>query len=230
MTELAAQLDMDRGTMRRFLATLLDLGYITCSPTSKTFSISLKVLELGYSAVSGLEWREIAQQHLHGLFVELHQIVSMCILVETDVQYLVRYEPPSVQFFGIGIGTRRPAYASSMGKMLFAVLPEEQRRKLAEKCPFQALTPYTVKNSAELLRQLETVRQNGYAISDREVTPFSRSVSVPISCQDRVVAAAAVAVQVERFSVDELVKQILPRLQACTDAISRALECVEYRV
>ncbi len=228
MTELARNLDMDKGTTRRFLATLLHLGYITVSP-AKTFSVSFKVLDLGYSAVCNLEWREIARIILTRLHAEIGYTISLCILDGMDVLYLMRLEADDFTLTDIRTGSRRAAYASSMGKMLLALEPEDTWRELVGSIQIKTMTPYTVNSREALLCQLEEARRKGYAVSDREATVYGRAIAVPIIPHGHPLAAISVAVPSDYFSMDDMVARILPPLQRCAAEITRSLEHMEFR-
>lgn len=231
MTELANSLGMDKGTTRRFLATLQDLGYIYCSPDRKTFSVTIRVLEFGYTALCGMDWRDVAKSHLEKLFDDFGDScisVSLCILDDLDVCYLFRREKPGFLQLGLRVGARRPAFASSMGKVIMAMWPNEQRMSVLEEVQIRTLTPHTVSSRKELLLQLDTILEQGYAISDREISPLARSLAVPLMYKDQPLAAAAVSGLAERLSVAELVELALPRLRACVGEIAEALERMEY--
>ena len=228
MTELARHLDMDKGTTRRFLATLLHLGYIDVSP-AKTFSVSFRVLDLGYSAVRSLEWREIARILLERLHAEVGYTLSLCILDGTDVLYLMRLEASDFTLTDIRTGSRRAAYASSMGKMLLALEPEDRRLALVASVHIKNMTPYTVKSREELLRQMDEARNKGYAVSDREASVYSRAIAVPLTPQGRPLASISIAVPVDHFSMDDMVEHMLPPLQRCAAEITRALEHMEFQ-
>ena len=227
MTDLARNLDMDKGTTRRFLATLLDLGYISVSP-AKTFSVSIKVLDLGYSVVCSLEWREVARVLLERLHAEVGYTISMSILDGTDVLYLIRMEADDFTLTDIRTGSRRAAYGSSMGKMLLALEPEERRRSLLGSIQIKNMTPYTVESREDLWQQLAEARLKGYAVSDREASAYGRALAVPVMPHGHPLAAISIAVPADYFSMKDMVEKMLPPLRKCAEDISLALEHMEF--
>jgi len=229
LTEIAQRLDLAKPTTKRFLESLIGLGYVTADPKGKTFSIAPKILQLGYSVISGLPWREIARSYFDRFFEEVQETTSVCVLEGVNILYVLRANKPGFPFTE-PIGTLRPAYASSMGKMLIALQPEHWQNKLINSIVFSPITPFTV-NSREALRtQLNDARQNGYALCDQEITELLRSVAVPIVYRGKAVAAMNAAVWVEEYTRERLLRDVLPSLQRCAAQISDALEQMEYRL
>ena len=229
LTIIANSLDMDKATAKRFLNTLVELGYISSAEHGKRFSTTLKAMQIGYSAVSHLGWREIAKFYLEQLFVETRETVSLCVLEGTEIQYLLRLNRKDFGLQDVGIGSLRPAYASAMGKMLLALEPEENVQKLMTEINFRSMTFHTVKTAEELLAQLAEARERGYAVSDQEVSMLTRSLSAPIMSGDNALAALAIAVRVDDYSLEDMIRLLAPKALACAAQISTALKQVEYR-
>ncbi|SBW05843.1 Transcriptional regulator, IclR family [uncultured delta proteobacterium] len=226
LTDIARTLNLDKATAKRFLSTLIDLGYITSIPVGKTFAVSLKTVQLGYSALSGLAWREIARAYLEELHNEIQETVSASTLDGDSILYVIRLPKPGVYIHG-AIGMRRPAYISSMGKMLLALEPNDVMTRIVGNMDMVPLTPYTLRSHEALLLELEQTKLQGYAVSDQEFSEFTRSIAVPIIFRNRPVAAFNVAVLVENYTLEQLVETVLPRMRHYARQISNALDQTE---
>ena len=229
LTIISRGLGLDKATTKRFLDTLTGLGYIRLSEQGKTFSITLKALRIGYSAVSNLGWRDIARFHIEQLFAELRETVSLCVLDDTEILYLLRLNRENFWVQDVGIGSRRPAYASSMGKMLLALEPPERAERILAAMHYRPMTPHTVTSPEELRVQMEEARRNGYAVSDQEISLLTRSVSAPIMNGDKAVAALAIALRVDDYTREDMIRLMAPKALACAAQIATALKQVEFR-
>jgi Transcriptional regulator len=225
---VAEDLEMDKATAKRFLNTLAGLGYIRLSPEGKRYSVTLKTLQIGYSATAHLGWREIAGFYLEQLFEEAHETTSLCVLDNRDIVYLARITKSGAQA-DTGPGSRRPAYASSMGKMLLAMQPEDAVLELIRQMTFRPVTPYTVPSEAALLEQLATARERGYAVCDREASELVRSIAAPVFNNGRAFAAVGIAVEAARYTREDMERVLGPKVVSCAAQISTALRQIEYR-
>lgn len=228
LTIIANRLGMDKATVKRFLNTLADLGYVTVSQHGKTFSTTLKALHIGYAAISHLAWRGIATSHLEQLFAEIRETISLSILQGTEIVYLLRLNKENFGVQDVGIGSRRPAFASAMGKMLLALEPPAQQRELMASIQFLQLTPHTVKTPEILLGQLEEARRSGYAVSDQETSELTRSIATPIMHGEHVVAAFAIALRVDDYTRESMIERMVPRAREYAARISAELQHIEY--
>lgn len=187
LSEVAHRTGLTRATARRFLHTLVALGYVRVD--GQRFALTPRVMRLGYAFVSGLPLSEIAQPHLKQLSTRLGESVSVSVLDGPDILYVVRVATHRIMSTPIPIGTRFPAYATSMGKVLLAHLPADRLDAYLAATPLQPLTPYTTTDVHELRRELAAVRERGYAVNDQQLALGLRSLAVPLRERGRVVAA-----------------------------------------
>ncbi|MFB4290194.1 IclR family transcriptional regulator C-terminal domain-containing protein [Nonomuraea sp. ATR24] len=205
---------LPRATARRALLTLERLGYV--AEREGRFTPLPKVLELGYAHLSGRTLGEIVQPHLADLVARVRQSASVAVLSGDDVLYVARVPTVSIMSVDITVGTRFPAYATSMGRVLLAGLPEES---LAAIAPPRRLTRHTVASPGELAEAVRRAAKDGYALVDQELEEGVRSIAVPVRGRDgRVVAAVNVATHASRATPADLVRDLLPAL---TEAAAR---------
>lgn len=222
LSEAARRAGMPPAAARRFLRTLEALGYVRSD--GRAFALTPRVLELGFSYLSSLSLPEVVQPHLERLSREVDESVSAAVLSGSDIVYVARVPTRRIMSVGITIGTRFPAYATSMGRVLLAGLgPEELDARIADAHP-EALTDRTLTDLAALRAELDRVREQGWALVDEELESGLRSVAAPVRGRDGgIVAAINVSTSATRVSVERLREQHLPRLLETAAAIEAEL-------
>src|SRR5439155_15827491 len=128
---LGRALSMSLSTTHRYAATLASLGYLKQDDATKKYRLGPRVLDLGFSAIHSMELREISAPHLQRLSDETGYTVNMAVLDGTDIVYVERCRSARMGQRAIDlnlhVGSRLPAYCTSMGKILLAYLPVEER-------------------------------------------------------------------------------------------------------
>jgi IclR family pca regulon transcriptional regulator len=196
LTEVAARTDLTRATARRFLRTLVELGYVRTD--GKAFALTAKVLQLGYAYLSGLSLPQIAQPYLEELSLKLGESTSAAVLEGTDIAYVARVATRRIMTVGITVGTRFPAYATSMGRVLLAALPPAQLEHYLAATELRPLTPRAIGTRPELLAELDRVRAQGWCLLDQELELGLMSLAAPVhDGPDKVVAAINVSLQAQ---------------------------------
>jgi IclR family pca regulon transcriptional regulator len=230
LSEVARRADITRAAAGRFLRTLEQLGYVRGSAgpgVGRTFALTPRVLELGFSYLSALSIPEVVQPHLERLSREVDESVSAAVLDGGDIVYIARVPTRRIMSVRITIGTRFPAFATSMGRVLLAGMPEPALDLLLAASVRPSLTERTVTDADALRAELDRVRAQGWALIDGELEPGLRSVAVPL--HDRrgaVVAAVNVSTSATRDTVEHVVEQYLPPLQRTAAAIDAELRLV----
>lgn len=230
LSEVARRAAIPRAAAGRFLRTLEDLGYVRGSAGSgvgRTFALTPRVLELGFSYLSALSIPEIVQPHLERLSREVDESVSAAVLDDGDIVYIARVPTRRIMSVRITIGTRFPAFATSMGRVLLAGLPAAALDELLAASVLPSLTERTVTDAAQLRAELDRVRAEGWSLVDGELEPGLRSVAVPL--RDRrgdVVAAVNVSTSATRDTVEHVLERHLPALQQTAAAIDAELRLV----
>lgn len=219
LTEVAKATGLARATARRALITYEHLGLVTATP-HRTFTLTPRVLSLGFPPLSRTSLPEIATPHLVGLASRIHESASLAVLTPAgeEIQYTARVATNRVMSVNLTVGTRLPAYATSMGRVLLADLPEAERA-LGDLRP---LTSRTLTDPKALAEVLADVRTQGYALVDEELEEGLRSIAVPVRDRTgRVVAALNTAMHTTRRTPAECVSDLLPELRATATAIER---------
>jgi IclR family transcriptional regulator, pca regulon regulatory protein len=211
LSDIARETLLTRAAARRFLLTLTQLGYARSD--GRYFSLTPRVLELGYAYLSSLSLTEVAQPHVEDLVTRVHESSSVAVLDEVEIVYVVRVPTRRIMTVSISVGTRFPAYATSMGRVLLAGLDEGELDRRLKQMSLDSLTSHTVRDKAHLRKLITQVRSNGYATTDQELEDGLRSTAAPI--RDRsgtVVAAINASAQASRVSMEQLSHDLLPEV------------------
>jgi IclR family pca regulon transcriptional regulator len=211
LSEVARATNLTRAAARRFLLTLVKLGYVRSD--GREFSLRPRVLELGYAYLSGLTLPDVAAPHLEELVARLHESSSISILDGQHVVYVARVPTKRIMTVAISVGTRFPAYATSMGRVLLAALPPDALEQYLAEAVLEPLTANTVTDAGRLREILAEVAAQGYAIVDQELEEGLRAVAAPIrGAQDTGTAAINISAHASRVSVESLRTDIVPAL------------------
>ncbi len=222
LSEVARSTGLTRSAARRFLHTLVELGYV--SSNGREFSLRPRVLELGYAFLSGMSFLEVAQPHVEELVTTLQESATVGVLDGDEVVCVLRVPARRIMIVAIPVGTRLPAYATSMGRVLLAGLDPDELERYLERLRLEPLTSHTVSLLGELRTLVEEVRERGYALVDQELEEGLRSVGVPIRDQSgRVIAGLAVPVHASMKSLDDLETELVPKLRATAEQIEADL-------
>lgn len=200
LSDVARRAGITRAAARRFLLTLESLGYVASD--ARAFRLTPRVLELGFSYLSSLSLPEIVQPHLEVLSREVDESVSAAVLDGADIVYIARVPTRRIMSVRITIGTRFPAFATSMGRVLLAGLPDEAADAALAASDLAHLTDRTLTDAGALRDELALVRAQGWSLVDGELEPGLRSIAAPLRARDgRVVAALNVSTSATRDSV-----------------------------
>jgi len=223
LSEVARATGLTRAAARRFLLTLVKLGYVRSD--GREFSLRPRVLELGYAYLSGLAMPEIAAPHLEELVAKLRESSSISVLDGHHIVYVARVPTKRIMTVAISVGTRFPAFATSMGRVLLAAMSEEEFERYLAEANFESLTDRTVTDPANLREIVREVARQGYAIVDQELEEGLRAVAAPIrGASDGVIAAINVSAHASRVSLVSMRTDLLPALLETARQIERDLK------
>ena len=211
LSEVAVRTGVTRAVARRFLLTLAELGYVRSD--GRFFSLTARVLELGYAYLSSLSLPEVAESHLEALVKEVSESSSVSVLDGQDVVYVARVPVSRIMTVSISVGTRFPAYATSMGRVLLAGLADEELDSYLVAVSLSPLTARTVTSAAALRTELAKVRTQGWSLVNQELEEGLRALAAPVRDRTgRVVAAVNVSAHASRTSLEAMRKDLLPPL------------------
>jgi IclR family pca regulon transcriptional regulator len=222
LSEVAVRTGLSRAAVRRFLHTLVELGFVRIE--GRSFALTPKILSLGTAYLSSLGLPEVAQPHLEALSADLGESTSAAVLDGRDIVYVARVATRRIMTVGISLGTRFPAYATSMGRVLLAGLSQDRIEAYLTEIDLVALTPRTLCTETALRRELAKVARQQWALVDQELELGLRSLAVPITdASGRTVAAINVSTSAGGRNARDLRQSTLSALQRTAAAISHDL-------
>lgn len=223
LTEVARRTGLARAVARRFLLTLLDLGYVQFD--GSTFALRPRLLELGNAYLSSLRLPEIALPHLEALAEKIRETASLTVLDGLDVLYVGRVNGGRILSESIAVGARAPAYATSTGRVMLAGSSPAEVADHLSRAGLRRLTEATIVDPGELTEEIDRVRRQGWAIADQELFDDMRSIAAPVRDVNlSVVAAVNLSAHITRAPVEIMRRDWLPELLATTARIEADLE------
>lgn len=211
-SEIAQYTGFSRAAVRRFLLTLELLGY--AETDGRVYSLKAPVLKLGFSYLSSTSLPAFAQSLTERLAEVLHESASVSVLAADQIVYVARASAKRVMSIGLSIGSRLPAYCTSMGRVQLAALPDPVLEEYLNRVQLKPMTARTVTDKARFAALIQEVRVNGFALSDEELEVGLRSLAVPVrSRTGHVVAAMNIGVHAAQISRSDLLEKFLPALR-----------------
>lgn len=222
LSDVARATGLTRAAARRFLLTLADLGYVRSD--GRAFSLTPRVLELGYAYLSGQTLPELAQPHLERLSAEVGESSSVSVLDGRDVVYIARVATSRIMTVAITVGTHFPAYVTSMGRVLLAGQSAEALDRYFTETPLERFTDRTRTDPTALRRVIAEAGRRGWALVDQELEQGLRSIAVPIrDASGATIAATNVSAHSSRRTLEDVRTTLLPPLQRAAAAIEADL-------
>ncbi len=223
ISQVSIKTGISRAAVRRCLYTLRVLGFVH-SEDMKHFALSPRVLTFSDAYASSSRLPSAAQPILERLSSALHESCSVATLDGEEVLYVARAQVSRIMTVDLAIGSRLPAYCTSMGRVLLAHMPPEQLAQYLKQIALHRHTAQTVVSVRKLRKVLEGVRRKGFAVVDQELEDGLRSLAVPvIGTGGTVVAAMNIGTHAQRMPIEEIEKRFLPQLLAAANNLSLAL-------
>ncbi len=222
ITEVAERTGLTRAGARRILLTLQTLGYVESD--GKLFRLTPRMLNLGFAYLSSLPIWNLAEPVMQALVEQIKESCSAAVLDGADIVYVLRVPTHKIMSITLGVGSRLPAYCTSMGRMLLSALPQAELMRILETSERTARTRFTVTEVTELAAKIAQVRKQGWSQVDQELEEGLVSMAVPvIDRAGQTVAALNISGQANRTSAKVMQETMLQPLLAAAQTISRML-------
>jgi len=222
LTEVAGRSGLTRAGARRILLTLETLGYV--HNDGKLFSLTPRILDLGFAYLSSMPIWNLAEPVMEALVAKVKESCSAAALDGTDIVYVLRVPTHKIMSISLGVGSRLPAYCTSMGRMLLSALPEAEAMKCLQASTLTARTKHTVTDVKELMAKVAQARKQGWSLVNQELEEGLVSMAAPITNRSgQTVAALNISGQANRTSAKAMQETMLPQLLEAAHAISRML-------
>jgi IclR family pca regulon transcriptional regulator len=218
LSDVAKIAGLTRAAARRFLHTLVALGYVRTN--GRVFTLRPRVLELGHPYLATLGLPDIARPHMEALAERARASCSLSVLDGDEVVYVARAAARQIMTVHISVGTRFPARATSMGRVLLAYADPAWLQDYLARVDMTPLTPHTLTDRAELGAVLEQVRAAEYCLVDQELEEALRSIAVPVRGAGGAVTAAMNISARSSGEPDAMRVEMLPALQETAQRIT----------
>jgi IclR family transcriptional regulator, pca regulon regulatory protein len=227
LSEVAEVTKLSPAAARRCLNTLVKLGYV--AKHHRHFLLRPEVMSFASAYLDSMSLGELVRPHLQAVRDETGDSSSLAVLSGYDILYLVHVSTNRMVRLAAGVGTRYPAYATSLGRAMLAFEHEDVRNHYLDTGTFKPFTEHTVTGRAELRQLFHEVRKQGYAATQDELDYGLISIAVPIlDAEGRSLAAINCSTSTSRVAKDELVRTRLPILMNAARAVETALRRQPY--
>ncbi|MFY9730637.1 MAG: IclR family transcriptional regulator C-terminal domain-containing protein [Candidatus Acidiferrales bacterium] len=224
ISQVSTTTGLSRAAVRRCLYTLAKLGFAG-SDDNRHFFLRPRILALGHSYISSMPLATAAQPVLEHISHLLHESCSIATLDGVEIVYIARANVTRIMSIDLGVGSRLPAFCTSMGRAILANLPPEELESVLARVEFKRYTERTITNPAKLTQALRQIRRDGYSIIDQELEHGLRSMAVPIqNPSGKVVAALNIGAHAQRVSIQEMQTKFLPHLRAAAQELCLLLK------
>jgi IclR family transcriptional regulator, pca regulon regulatory protein len=222
LTQVATRSGLTRAGARRILLTLQSLGYVETD--GKLFNLTPRILDLGFAYLSSMPIWNLAEPVMETLVDQVRESCSAAVLDGADIVYVLRVPTHKIMSISLGVGSRLPAYCTSLGRMLLASLPEQNLQQLLESLDRPQRTKHTVTDVAELMSKLAQVRKQRWSLVNQELEEGLVSMAAPLTNRaGQTVAALNISGQANRTSARVMQETMLPQLLAAAKNISQLL-------
>jgi len=223
ISQLSLRTGLSRAAVRRCLYTLVKLGFAGADEAQR-YSLRPKMLSLANTYTASSTLANAAQPILERMSALLGESFSVATLDGDDIVYIARTSVTRVMSVDLHIGSRLPAFCTSMGRVLLAYLPQDQLEQYLSRVTFTQFTPRTITSADKLRLALRNVRRNGYALCDQEFEVGLRSIAVPVQAPNgRVVATVNLSGHAPRMPMLDMQTRFLPHLRNAANELSTFL-------
>ena len=224
--EISRKLEIPKSTASYILRTLVQKGYLNRDAESGKYRVGLKILSLSRGALSGIDVREVALPIMRHLVEKTNLTCHLAILDGPEAVYIEKVEPSGFIRMDTWVGRRMRVHATSVGKALTAHIPQQELEKIVAEQPMERRTPKTITTLPRLLKELEKVRTQGYAVDDEENNLGARCVGAPVFNQQGLIEASLGL----SGTINQVNAQTMPRiLEALKDAARHISMQLGYR-
>jgi len=222
LTEVAGRAGLTRAGARRILLTLQTLGYVESD--GKLFALTPRILDLGFAYLSSMPIWNLAEPVMEALVARVKESCSAAALEGTDIVYVIRVPTRKIMSIGLGVGSRLPAYCTSMGRVLLAGLADDEVLRRLRASKRAELTRHTITDIDALLAKVQQARRQGWCLVNQELEEGLVSIAAPLANRaGRTVAALNISGQANRTSAKLMQETMLPPLLDAARSISRLL-------
>jgi len=207
LQEIANDLNMHKSTVYRIISDLCAYDYVQRSDETKKYRLGLKFLDISASIIDNLDIREVAKKSIEELNNITKETVHLAVLLGNQVVYIDKKESPYLIRMYSEIGKSAPLHCTGIGKVILAFQPPKIQEKLLDSITFHKYTENTIVSMKQLMREVEEIREKGYALDKEEHEKNVGCIGVPIrDYTKKVIASISVTAILYRMKMEDLIK------------------------
>lgn len=205
ITEISERVNLHKSTVFRLLTTLTHKGYVVQDVESNKYKITFKLFEMGSKKVDKLDLLKSSKPYTRMLMESVNEVVHLIIREETEIVYIDKVEANNTISMASRIGKRNPMYCTATGKAILAFLQEDEILKVWNNSKIVKLTENTITDFILFKKELQTIKQNGYAIDDEENEIGVRCIGAPLfNIKGDVAGAISISGPINRITEDKI--------------------------
>ena len=225
VTEISKALNIYKSNVHNILTTLVEKGFVMKDSKTDKYKLGIKFFELGSVVIKNLNLRKIAHPYMEKLLKEFNETVHLGILVEGEILSIEQEESGQSLSPRIFIGKRAPLHCTGVGKAIMAYLSEEEIASIVKEKGLKKYTENTITNKEDLKKELEKIREQGYAVDNMEHEEGVRCVASPIrGYTGEVIASMSISGPAFRINENNI-SNIAKKVKECCDCISEEMGC-----
>jgi PcaR/PcaU/PobR family beta-ketoadipate pathway transcriptional regulator len=224
LTQISHKLRVSKSAIQRLTRTLGRSGYLERDKENKKYRLGPTMLSIGFSAVRDSDLKKAAYPYLEETAKKTGETLNLAVWDKKEIVYIERIVSQQVLSVNIQIGSRRPLYCTSMGKVILAFMPEDQREKFLKTTKLVPFSPRTITRRRDLRIELEKIRLRGFATGNEELEIGVRAVAAPIrNSEGKIIAAVNIAVPASRVSMKTVESELAKEVVGTANRISSVL-------
>lgn len=224
ITRLSEKVGLSKSTVHRLLATLISMNYVHKDPDSEKYKIGYQLIYLTRNILSNIDVITIAKPYLNKLSQEVNETIHLCIEDMGEILYVDKIESTQTIRMFSRVGSRAPMYCTGTGKMILSGMEQDYYNKIVENIEFVEKTEHTIKNKADLKKEIEAIKNQGYALDNIENEEGIRCIAAPIiDSQGKTIAAFSISGPSTRITMDRITQELADKIKETSRMISRQL-------
>lgn len=224
ITRLAERTDLSKSTVHRLLATLIDLNYVNKDRDTEKYKLGYRVIYLSRNLIDNTEIISIANPFLEDLSAEVNETIHLCIEDRGEVLYVDKIESNQTIRMISKVGNRAPMYCTGVGKVLLSGADQNQFDNIVEKTNFIIHTPTTITGKEQLKREMELIKEQGYALDNVEHEEGIRCIAAPIfDSLGKVIASFSIAGPSNRITMERIESELIEKIKKTSIEVSKVL-------
>jgi len=224
LSEISKIFNIKEKKVEGILDTLLERGYLSLNKKDNTYSLGIKNFEVGQAYLDNLDLIKLARGYLQYLAEKFNETVYLAVKSNFEIVYMASYEVNRTVSVKSRLGKLLPMYASASGKVHLADMSKAELEEFFKEVELKKYTPKTITDKDTLLKHIEEVKKNGYAIDDEEWEEDVRCLSVPVrNYKNNVVAAITISAPSFRVSKEKLINEVKDEMIKKAEELSKEL-------